>query len=198
MMPRPISFILILAVFCSQLTMAHADKTDNDTTSPIGVVKTFFAMTSSGKACEASKYTYPADLAEIKRLVLRQMKARYSTNTQVLDQIFGAGTTWDDVDKISARDFYCKVLASDEKGVQKMSDVMQNMQFIGQIKERDDLVHVAIHSVYTPQLSLYTRLGREPSTIEIEDIATTIKVDGKWYMLFDQNKLHTMRLRYGQ
>ena len=66
-----------------------------------------------------------------------------------------------------------------------LKELFLNVQFIGVIQESSTLAHV-IARVQVPSLG-----------VSVEDIATTVLRDGRWFMLLDHSKKQQMKARHG-
>lgn len=166
--------------------------------SPLAVVQAFFALAKAGDLCGALEYVDPEDLREINGLVIKKVETDRRVTPEWLKKKFGRKVTWRQAQQLAPHEFFCRVEVPETfrskkyggsqtamKPAKLIEELFSNMQFIGVIQESRTLAHVIARVQVTS-------LG-----IAVEDIATTVLRDGRWFMLLDQSKKLQMKARHG-
>jgi len=164
--------------------------------SPSEAVLNFLSLTQKGKVCEAFEYVDPADLKEITELIQHKMEVTKQNTVAKIKLKFGNDATWKSVKSLPPSQFFCRALVGKQLRSKKyggsgadtdvnkiIKEASSKMKYIGSVNETDNFAHVIVTILSKPN---------------IDSLASTVKRNGKWYMLMDQTKKNAMKARYAK
>ena len=149
---------------------------------PEKLADNYFKLLGAQKWTEMGDMFDPKSLAEFREMMSFMSELPEEASAQVLGQFFGAGTTSEDMKKMSDKDFFSRFL----KGIMGQAAAMGQLNFkkievLGSVPEGDDVKHVVTRS--------HMEIGE--MSMEAMEVISCRKSDAGWKVLM-QGKMKGM------